>query len=93
MATLPGGMPGFHPGPPRHPQQSLYFGHGTPALIPPQLTGYGFQQQLVPGIRPGVPQNFVIPPYQFLRQGPSEQRMGQRRNGNAQHMQQQVDRK
>lgn len=90
MAPLPAGMPGFHPGAPRLPQQSLYYGQGTPGLMPPQLAGYGFQQQLVPGIRPGVPPNFVMPPYQFQRQGPSGQRMGQRRNGNTQQMQQQV---
>ncbi|KAK1403874.1 Polyadenylate-binding protein [Heracleum sosnowskyi] len=89
MAPLPAGMPGFHPGAPRLPQQSLYYGQGTPGLMPPQLAGYGFQQQLVPGIRPGIPPNFVMPPYQFQRQGPSGQRMGQRRNGNTQQMQQQ----
>lgn len=91
IAPVPAGMPGFHLGAPRLPQQSLYYGQGTPGLMPPQLAGYGFQQQLVPGIRPGVPPNFVMPPYQFQRQGPSGQRMGQRRNGNTQQMQQQVD--
>ncbi|KAL8132985.1 hypothetical protein AgCh_008450 [Apium graveolens] len=89
MAPFPARMHGFHPGAPRLPHQSLYYGQGTPAFVPPHLAGYGFQQQLIPGIRPGVPPSFVMPPYHLQRQGPSGQRMGQRRNGNTQQTQQQ----
>lgn len=51
----------YSPGAPGIPQQ-VFYGQGPPALIPPQ-TGYGFQQQLVSGIRPGgtpMP-NFFLP--------------------------------
>ncbi|KAF8403598.1 hypothetical protein HHK36_011702 [Tetracentron sinense] len=88
MAPLPSGMPGFHPGTPRLAPQQLYFGQGTPGLIPPQPAGYGFQQQLLPGIRPGVAPNFLMP-YHLQRQGQPGQRIGVRRGGNPQQMQQQ----
>ncbi|XP_057974713.1 polyadenylate-binding protein 3 [Malania oleifera] len=87
-APLPSGMPGFHPGAPRLAPQQLYYGQGTPSLMPPQPAGYGFQQQLLPGIRPGVAPNFIMP-YHLQRQGQPGQRMGVRRGGNAQQTQQQ----
>ncbi|XP_068651962.1 polyadenylate-binding protein 2 [Aristolochia californica] len=86
--AMPSSLPGFHPGAPRLPPQQLYFGQGTPGLIPPQPAGYGFQQQLLPGIRPGVPPNFIMP-YHLQRQGQAGQRMGVRRGGTPQQMQQQ----
>ncbi|KAK9271471.1 hypothetical protein L1049_027062 [Liquidambar formosana] len=89
VAPLPSGMTGFHPAAPRlPPQQQLYFGQGAPGLISPQPAGYGFQQQLLPGIRPGVAPNFMMP-YHLQRQGQPGQRMGARRGGNPQQMQQQ----
>lgn len=86
--ALPSNLPGFHPGAPRLAPQPLYFGQGTPGLIPPQPAGYGFQQQLLPGIRSGVPPNFLMP-YPLQRQGQPGQRMGVRRGGTPQQMQQQ----
>lgn len=88
MAPLPSGAPGFRPGPPRLAPQQVYYGQGTPGLIPPQPAGYGFQQQLLPGMRPGVSPNFIMP-YHLQRQGPPGQRMGVRRGGNFQQVQQQ----
>lgn len=86
MAPLPAGIPGYHSGAPRLAPQQLYFGQGTPSFIPPQPAGFGFQQQMLPGMRPGVAPNFVMP-YQLQRQGQPGQRMGVRRNGNLQHVQ------
>ncbi|XAR48631.1 hypothetical protein NMG60_11031511 [Bertholletia excelsa] len=86
MGPLPTGMSGFHPGAPRVAPQQLYFGQGAPGLLPAQPTGYGFQQQFMPSMRPGVP-NFMMP-FQLQRQG--QQRGGQRRGGNPQQMQQQL---
>ncbi|KAG9458764.1 hypothetical protein H6P81_003272 [Aristolochia fimbriata] len=86
--SMPSSLPGFHPGATRLAPQQLYFGQGTPGLIPPQPAGYGFQQQLLPGIRPGVPPNFIMP-YHLQRQGQPGQRMGVRRGGTPQQMQQQ----
>ncbi|KAL6994579.1 hypothetical protein U1Q18_051959 [Sarracenia purpurea var. burkii] len=88
IAPLPTGMPGFHPGAHRLAPQQLYFRQGTPGLLPPQPSGYGFQQQLLPGMRPSVAPNFVMP-FQLQRQGQSGQRIGSRRGGNPQQMQQQ----
>ncbi|VFQ85532.1 unnamed protein product [Cuscuta campestris] len=71
---LPGG---FHPGAPRlAPHQQLYFGQG----IPPQAGGYGFQQPLVPGMRPP---NFIMPYHHLHRQGQAAAapRVGMRRSG------------
>lgn len=85
LSPLPSGIPGYHPGAPRLPQQ-LYYGQGAPGLMPPQPAGYGFQQQLLPGMRPGGP-NFVMP-YPMQRQGQPGQPMGGRRGGNPQQMQQ-----
>ncbi|KAK7270996.1 hypothetical protein RJT34_26565 [Clitoria ternatea] len=85
IAPLPAAIPGY-PGAPRLAPQQMYFGQGTPGLIPPQPTGYGFQQQIMPGMRPGVAPNFIVP-YHLQRQGPV-QRMGARRIGNHQQVQQ-----
>ncbi|KAK4253049.1 hypothetical protein QN277_010880 [Acacia crassicarpa] len=87
MGPLPTGIPGYHPGAPRFAPQQLYFGQGTPGLIPPQPSGFGFQPQLLPGMRPGVAPNYVMQ-YQLPRQIQPGQRMGVRRGGNFQHMQQ-----
>ncbi|GLT75170.1 hypothetical protein SLA2020_469140 [Shorea laevis] len=87
ISPLASGIHGFHPAPPRLGPQQLYFGQSTPGLIPHQPAGYGFQQQLLPGMRPGVP-NFIMP-YNPQRQVHPGQRMGVRRGGNPQQMQQQ----
>ncbi|XP_062023472.1 polyadenylate-binding protein 3 [Rosa rugosa] len=88
MTSLPSGIPGFHPGAPRLSPQQLYFGQGTPGLLPHQPAGYGFQQQILPGMRPGVAPNFIMP-YHLQRQGQPGQRFGVRRGGNFQQVQQQ----
>ncbi|XAR64022.1 hypothetical protein NMG60_11024217 [Bertholletia excelsa] len=65
-------MPMYPPGAPGLGQQ-LFYGQGPPAIIP--QAGFGYQQQLVPGIRPGgapMP-NFFVP---LVQQG---QRPGGRR--------------
>ncbi|KAI5014323.1 hypothetical protein ZWY2020_055713 [Hordeum vulgare] len=60
--------------------QQLFYGQAPPAMMPPQ-PGYGFQQQLVPGMRPGggahMP-NYFVPVVQPGQQGP---RPGMRRSG------------
>ncbi|KAL6984242.1 hypothetical protein U1Q18_017621 [Sarracenia purpurea var. burkii] len=89
LAPLPPGRPGFHPGTPRLAPQQFYFSQGVPGLLPPQPAGYGFQQQVLPGMRPGVAPNFIMP-FQLQRQGPPGQRVGVRRGGNPQQMQQQM---
>lgn len=86
---MPSSLPGFHPGPHRLAPQQLYFGQGSHGILPPQPTAYGFQQQLIPGIRPGVPPNFLMP-YPMHRQGQPGQRMGVRRGVGPQQIQQQV---
>ncbi|KAK4779070.1 hypothetical protein SAY86_006598 [Trapa natans] len=66
-------MPMYPPGAPGLGQQFLY-GQGPPAF--PQA-GFGYQQQLVPGMRPGGPMhNFFVPLVQPGQQG---QRSGGRR--------------
>jgi polyadenylate-binding protein len=67
--------------PPMAPQQ-LFYGQAPPAMIPPQ-PGFGFQQQLVPGMRPGGPHmpNYFVPVVQQGQQGP---RPGIRRGAGAQ---------
>ncbi|KAG5230869.1 polyadenylate-binding protein [Salix suchowensis] len=71
-------MPMYPPNAPGLGQQFLY-GQGPPAMMPPQA-GYGYQQQLVPGMRPGgapMP-NFFVP---MVQQGQQGQRPGGRRGG------------
>ncbi|XP_059453528.1 polyadenylate-binding protein 3 [Corylus avellana] len=86
MAPLSPGIPGFHPGAPRFASQHMYFGQSNPGMLPPQP--YGFQQQLLPGMRPGVAPNYVVS-YHLQRQGQPGQRMGVRRGGNLQQVPQQ----
>ncbi|KAG5121233.1 hypothetical protein JHK84_039573 [Glycine max] len=69
-------MPLYPPGAPGLGQQFLY-GQGPPAMMPPQA-GFGYQQQLVPGMRPGggpMP-SFFVP---MVQQGQQGQRPGGRR--------------
>ncbi|CAK8532748.1 unnamed protein product [Lathyrus sativus] len=87
ITTLPGRIAGYHPSAPRLAPQQLYFGQGTPGLIPPQPNGYGFQQQLMPTMRSGVAPNFIMP-YHLQRQGHPGPRMVARRVGNFQPVQQ-----
>jgi len=70
-------MPMYPPGAPGLGQQFLY-GQGPPAILPPQA-GFGYQQQLVPGMRPGggPMQNFFVP----MVQGQQGQRPVGRRGG------------
>ncbi|XP_037493921.1 LOW QUALITY PROTEIN: polyadenylate-binding protein 2 [Jatropha curcas] len=81
-------MPMYSPGAPGLGQQFLY-GQAPPAIIPPQA-GFGYQQQLVPGMRPGgapMP-NFFVP---LVQQGQQSQRPGGRRGaGPVQQSQQPV---
>ncbi|KAL5753015.1 hypothetical protein ACOSP7_023190 [Xanthoceras sorbifolium] len=65
-------MPLYPPGAPGLGQQ-LFYGQGPPAMIPPQ-PGFGYQQQLVPGMRP----NFFMP---MVQPGQQNQRPGGRRGG------------
>ncbi|OMO56629.1 hypothetical protein CCACVL1_26408 [Corchorus capsularis] len=65
-------MPMYPPGAPGLGQQ-LFYGQGPPAIIPPQ-PGFGYQQQLVPGMRP----NFFMP---MVQPGQQNQRPGGRRSG------------
>ncbi|XVE87089.1 hypothetical protein DITRI_Ditri18aG0088200 [Diplodiscus trichospermus] len=51
----------------------VYYDQGTPAIIPPQ-PGFGYQQQLVPGMRP----NFFMP---MVQPGQQNRRPGGRRSG------------
>ncbi|XP_058188845.1 polyadenylate-binding protein 3-like [Rhododendron vialii] len=88
MTPLPAGMPVFHPGTPRLAPQQFYYGQGAPGLLPPQPAGYGFQQQVFPGMRPGVAPNFIMP-FQLHRQGQPGQRVGPRGGGNPQQQMQQ----
>lgn len=86
MSPLASGIPGYHHGAPRLGPQQLYYGQGTPGLMPPQAAGYGFQQQVFPGLRPGGP-NYIMP-YHLQRQVHPGQRTGVRRSGNTHQMQQ-----
>ncbi|XP_063936061.1 polyadenylate-binding protein 2 isoform X2 [Daucus carota subsp. sativus] len=61
-------MPMYPPGGPGLPQR--FYGQGRPAFIPPQ-PGFGYQPQLIPGMRPGgrpMP-NFLVPMPQQGQQG------------------------
>ncbi|KZV41171.1 polyadenylate-binding protein 8-like [Dorcoceras hygrometricum] len=77
-------MPMYPPGGPGLGQQ-IFYGQPPPAIIPSQH-GFGYQQQLVPGMRPGAPlmPNMFVPLVQQGHQGP---RPGGRR-ANAVPMQQ-----
>ncbi|XP_057963668.1 polyadenylate-binding protein 8-like [Malania oleifera] len=71
MPMYPSGSPGLG--------QQIFYGQAPPAIIPPQ-PGFGYQQQLVPGMRPGgapMP-NFFVP---LVQQGQQGQRPGGRRAG------------
>lgn len=71
-------MPMYPPGGPGLGQH-VFYGQAPPAIIPPQ-PGFGYQQQLVPGMRPGgapMP-NFFMP---MVQQGQQGQRPGGRRAG------------
>ncbi|KAJ6409583.1 hypothetical protein OIU84_009141 [Salix udensis] len=87
MAPTVGRMPMYPPTGPGLGQQ-IFYGQGPPAIIPPQ-PGFGYQQQLVPGMRPGgapMP-NFFMP---MVQQGQQGQRPGGRRAGTGQQSQQPV---
>ncbi|XP_068653747.1 polyadenylate-binding protein 2-like isoform X2 [Aristolochia californica] len=76
--TVAARVPFYPPGAPGLGQQ-LFYGQGPPALIPTQ-PGFGYQQQLVPGMRPGgapMP-NFLVP---MVQQGQQGQRPGRRAGG------------
>ncbi|XP_011000130.1 PREDICTED: polyadenylate-binding protein 8-like [Populus euphratica] len=80
-------MPMYPPAGPGLGQQ-IFYGQAPPAIIPPQ-PGFGYQQQLVPGMRPGgapMP-NFFVP---MGQQGQQGQRPGGRRAGAGQQSQQPV---
>ncbi|EXC17307.1 Polyadenylate-binding protein 2 [Morus notabilis] len=80
-------MPVYPPGGPGLGQQ-IFYGQAPPAIIPSQ-PGFGYQQQLVPGMRPGgapMP-NFFMP---MVQQGQQGQRPGGRRGGSVQQNQQPV---
>ncbi|XP_012489184.1 polyadenylate-binding protein 2 isoform X2 [Gossypium raimondii] len=64
-------VPMYPPGAPHFGQQ-LFYGQGPPAMISPQ-PGFGYQQQLVPGMMP----NFFMP---MLQPGQQNQRQGSRRS-------------
>ncbi|KAK8562901.1 hypothetical protein V6N12_010965 [Hibiscus sabdariffa] len=77
-------MPMYPPGGPGLGQQ-IFYGQAPP-MFPPQ-PGFGYQQQLVPGMRPGgapMP-NFFVP---MVPQGQQGQRPGGRRSGAVQQNQQ-----
>ncbi|KAF8093373.1 hypothetical protein N665_0383s0005 [Sinapis alba] len=77
-------MPMYPPGGPGVGQQ-VFYGQTPPTMIP-QQPGFGYQQQMVPGMRPsGAPlHNFFMP---MVQQG--QQRPGGRRPGGIQQQQQQ----
>jgi polyadenylate-binding protein len=75
MAPIAPRMPFYPPGVPGMGQQIMY-GQAPPAFI--SQAGYGYPQQLVPGMRPGgapMP-NFFVP---MVQQGQQGQRPGGRR--------------
>ncbi|KAJ0241834.1 RNA recognition motif domain-containing protein [Hirschfeldia incana] len=86
MGMPPGVGPRMQMYPPGGPGigQQVFYGQGPPAMIP-QQPGFGYQQQLVPGMRPGgAPMhNFFMP---MVQQG--QQRPGGRRPGGIQQSQQ-----
>ncbi|KAJ4716283.1 Polyadenylate-binding protein [Melia azedarach] len=80
-------LPIYPPGGPGLGQQ-IFYGQGPPAMMPPQ-PGFGYQQQLVPGMRPGAAPmpNFFMP---MVQQGQQGQRPSGRRAGAIQQTQQHV---
>lgn len=80
-------LPIYPPGGPGLGQQ-MFYGQGPPAMMPPQ-PGFGYQQQLVPGMRPGAAPlpNFFMP---MVQQGQQGQRPSGRRAGAIQQTQQHV---
>ncbi|OMO63241.1 hypothetical protein COLO4_32626 [Corchorus olitorius] len=81
-------IPMYPPGGPGLGQQ-IFYGQAPPAMFPPPQPGFGYQQQLVPGMRPGgapMP-NFFVP---MVQQGQQGQRPGGRRAGAVQQNQQPV---
>lgn len=84
--AMPTRLPIYPPGGPGL-SQPMFYGQGPPTLMPPQAAGFGYQQQLVPGMRPGnapIP-NFYLP----LVQPQQGQRSNVRRTGAAPIQQQQ----
>eukprot|EP00252_Welwitschia_mirabilis_P009094 TRINITY_DN213_c0_g2_i1.p1 TRINITY_DN213_c0_g2~~TRINITY_DN213_c0_g2_i1.p1 ORF type:complete len:660 (+),score=152.29 TRINITY_DN213_c0_g2_i1:400-2379(+) len=73
---MPARMPVYPPGGPALSQQ-MFYGQGPPQLMPPQASGFTYQQQLVPGMRPANPPmaNFFLP----IMQAQQGQRPGGRR--------------
>ena len=86
MGMPPGVGPRMQMYPPGGPGigQQVFYGQGPPAMIP-QQPGFGYQPQMVPGMRPGgAPMhNFFMP---MVQQG--QQRPGGRRPGGIQQSQQ-----
>ncbi|XP_047324926.1 polyadenylate-binding protein 2-like [Impatiens glandulifera] len=75
-------MPIYPPGGPGLGQQ-IFYGQAPPAMIPPQ-PGFGYQQQLVPGMRPGggpMPNFFMPMVQQQQQQGQQQQQQGHQRPG------------
>ncbi|XP_050205193.1 polyadenylate-binding protein 2-like [Mercurialis annua] len=64
-------MPIYHPGTPGVGHH-VFYGQGPPSIVPPQ-PGFGYQQQLVPGMRP-----IFVP---MMQPGQENQRLGGRRSG------------
>lgn len=75
--TVVTSMPMYPPVAPGLGQQ-IFYGQGHTQLLPPQPSGYGYQQQFIPGMRPGGAQmpNFYVP---LVRPGQQGQRPGARR--------------
>lgn len=85
--VAPRGVPMYPPGGPGIGQQ-IFYGQAPPTIISSQ-PGFGYQQQLMPGMRPGggpMP-NFFVP---MVQQGQQGQRSGGRRAGAIQQTQQPV---
>ncbi|PPD76700.1 hypothetical protein GOBAR_DD26374 [Gossypium barbadense] len=78
MPVYPSGAPGLG--------QQFFYGQAPPTVIPPQA-GFGYQQKLVPGMRPGGPPmpNYFVP---IVQQGQCPG--GQRGTGPVQQAQQPV---
>ncbi|CAM0911425.1 unnamed protein product [Alopecurus aequalis] len=71
MPMYPTGVPGMG--------QQIFYGQPPPAFVNPQ-PGFGFQQHMIPGMRPGVAPmpNFVMP---MMQQGQQPQRPSGRQAG------------